>query len=235
MEIIDSNPAIAYVRDNYIYYVRASNTAGTSWNAPLKVVDDSLGALYVCPLAAVNGNPAIAYYQSASDDLMYIRATSKNGSNWPTSSTTIASFGRVGRYASLAVVNGVPAIAYHHSDYADLRFITAQDANGAAWNAAVIVDEVGNVGRYTSLQVVGGVPAIAYGMYLNTVDDPSYRLKYAWAKNAAGSSWNTPIMVDGRERVGEYVSLVENNGKPAIAYHDRDGGLRYAYPMPVTP
>jgi hypothetical protein len=79
--------------------------------------------------------------------------------------------------------------------------------------------------------VVAGVPAIAYNVYLNQVDDPSIRLKYAWAQDSSGYTWHPPITADGRERVGEYIFLLDVKGKPGIAYYDIDGGLRYAYPL----
>jgi hypothetical protein len=227
---IFGNPAIAYQRLYHLYYVRSSSSVGASWGAPIEVDDDSANNGEYKSMAVVNGNPAIAYSVEDTNDLMYIRANNTDGSSWPASGLTVESDGKVGMYPSLAVVNGVPAIAYQHQGAGDLRYRTAKDANGAAWNDPVIVDEIGDVGRFASLEVVGGVPAIAYNLYQVNLDDPSICLMYAWAQNATGTLWNKPITADGRERVGEYITLLDVNGKPGIAYFDRDAGLRYAYP-----
>jgi len=68
----------------------------------------------------------------------------------------------VGRYASLAVVNDRPAIAYCDNTNDDLKFVRANDADGAVWGTPVTPDGVGSVGFYASLAVVSGRPAIAY-------------------------------------------------------------------------
>jgi hypothetical protein len=232
---VDGNPAIAYQRNDHLYYVRASNGGGTSWGAPIEVDDDTAWNGEFNSMAVVNGNPAIAYFDGGNNDLMYIQSYDAQGSGWPASGLIVESDGLVGHYTSLAVVNGVPAIAYQHQGSGELRYQTAKDVNGAAWNDPVIVDEIGVVGRFASLQVVGGVPAIAYNLYQENVDDPSIRLMYAWAQNETGTLWNMPITTDGRERVGEYITLLDVNGKPGIAYFDRDAGLRYAYPLDVSP
>src|SRR5262245_61007305 len=59
--------------------------------------------------AIVNGNPAVAYYNSDDTNLMFARNSAADGSGtW--SLVTVDGTGSVGRYTSLAVVNGNPAI-----------------------------------------------------------------------------------------------------------------------------
>jgi hypothetical protein len=129
----------------------------------------------------------------------------------------VGSGGDVGQYASHAIVNGNPAIAYYNAAEKRLQFIRASNANGTAWNAPVTVDVSGFVGPYSSLQIVNGNPAISYldataGYY-------GYgTLKYVRANDASGTSWGTPVSIDGSGN-GEYSSLQVVNGRPAICYY----------------
>jgi hypothetical protein len=128
--------------------------------------------------------------------------------------TTVDSAGDVGEFASLAVVDGRPAIAYFDDTNNSLKYVLAGDATGSSWGIPVTVDSAGTVGWYTSLAVVDGRPAIAY------LDHTNEDLKYVRADDAAGSSWGTPVTVDSAGDVGEFASLAVVDGRPAIAYYD---------------
>jgi hypothetical protein len=171
-------------------------------------------------LAVVDGRPAIAYQDSDPNyDLKYVRARHATGSSWGTP-LTLDSTGYVGKYASLAVVENRPAIAYYDDTLDDLKYVRASDATGSSWGTPLTVDSTGDVGQYASLAVVENRPAIAY--YDGT-------LKYVRASDATGSSWGTPLTVDGAGVVGLYTSLAVVHGRPAIAYYDgTNGDLRFA-------
>ena len=120
----------------------------------------------------------------------------------------------VGRYNSLAVVNGYPAISYYDYLNTSLQFIRAKDASGTNWNYPQTLDSAGAPGSHTSLAIVNGYPAISYyDFYYGT-------LKFIRANDADGSSWGTPQILDSTATVGLYTSLVVVNGKPAISYYD---------------
>jgi hypothetical protein len=225
LAVADGRPAIAYYESTNLdlEYVRAEDVSGSSWGSPVTV--DSAGDVgRYASLAVVDGNPAIAYYDGSTGnyDLKYVRATDAAGSTWGTP-LTVDSNGSAGLYASLAVVDGQPAIAYWESGGLDLWYVRATDAAGSSWGTPVTVDSTGSVGWHASLAVVDGFPAIAYYDSGSNQD-----LKYVRATNAAGSSWGTPVTVDSGGDVGEYASLAEVDGRPAIAYYDHTNGhLKY--------
>ena len=179
-------------------------------------------------MAVVNGNPAIAYYDETSGDLKYCRALTTNGSAW--GAPVVAHVGGaslVGRFPSLAVVNGRPAVAYFDDTADDLKYLRANDADGATWPTAVTVASSGNVGQYAKLKVVNGRPAIAY------YDSTTFSLQFVRANDADGVTWPAPVTVEPGDLVtnivGEYASLEIVNGNPAIAYRARSADvLRYS-------
>lgn len=130
-------------------------------------------------MAVVDGNPAISYYSTLSDDLKYIRAASATGASpgdW-SSLLTLDTDGQVGWYSSLAEVHGGPAISYFDNTNGDLKFIQAGTSTGSEpedWYTPSIVARQGAVGRPSSLAVVSGNPAICYQ------DETNSSLKYAY-------------------------------------------------------
>ncbi len=104
------------------------------------------------------GFPAIAYYNTATFDLMYLEW---DGSQWL--STTVDEIGSVGRFASLAFdpADGNPAISYR-DDSNDALKLAWHD--GVSWQSQT-VDSVGSVGVGTSLafnDFGSGFASIAY-------------------------------------------------------------------------
>ena len=100
--------------------------------------------------------------------------------------------------------------------------------SGASWGTPVTIDSSGDVGLNNSLALIGGYPAISY------YDKTNENLKYIRANDASGSTWGVSMLVDGAggDNVGEYTSLAEVNGSPAISYR---GSLRFARLAPTTP
>ena len=163
----------------------------------------------------VNGNPAIAYYNSTESSLMFARNSAADGSGTWTI-TTVDHAGTVGQECSLAIVNGNPAISYVDLSMGDLRYVRALNPNGTHWGTSGIVDSVGRVGRFTSLGVVNGNPGISYH------DETNGDLKYARALDNNGTNWAPPVTVDtgAAAIVGFSTSMCMVNGYPAISYHD---------------
>ena len=82
-----------------------------------------------------------------------------------------------GGWSSLAMVGGVPQVAFYNYSTGTLWHVRAVNADGSTWLQPEEVDD-GNgganaVGRHASMVDVGGNPGIAY--YDSTDDD----LKYA--------------------------------------------------------
>ena len=142
-----------------------------------------------------------------------------SGSAWP-APVVVDSANFVGTWASLAVVNGNPAICYYDHSLQVIKYTRATDPEGTAWGAPVTV----NIGVSVtpsdySMAVVNGNPAISYH------GGPNDDLMYIRATDANGSAWGTPLLVDGNGNF-YHPSLRIVGGNPAIAYSGT-GGLWY--------
>ncbi|HOY28550.1 MAG TPA: T9SS type A sorting domain-containing protein, partial [Flavobacteriales bacterium] len=80
-----------------------------------------------------------------------------NGSAW---GTPVQVDGVGGRFGSLAIVDGVPAIAYQGAG--DLRYAKASDANGNGWTVTSNLGAPSHAIQYPSLVVNGTHTGIAY-------------------------------------------------------------------------
>lgn len=182
------------------------------------VDDDGNCADHVTSLTLVDGCPAISYDEYSNDDLRYARATTPYG-NVATDWTVRASpdnAGYSGRYSSLGVVAGNPAISYlDGGTNQDLKYVRATDSTGSAWGTPITLDGAGVLlGSHTSLAVVSGFPAISY------VDWENGYLKYIRANDTTGSAWQTPVTPDGSGNGMLSTTLLVVNGNPAISYYD---------------
>jgi|GEM_PF-1101409 len=186
-------------------WVGRLNTDGTA-DTTLDRDDGDLGRFN--SLVAVNGNPAISYYDATGKDLRFVRSTDANGGGWGLP-LILDSTDDVGAGTSMAMANiggdiftvdtrstldtaddtvrvtataniGTPSIAYHDTTTGDLKYVVSYNANGSDWAQPVVVRTGVNAGRHLNLLVVDDIPAIAY--YDNATDD----LKYIRASNPAG-------------------------------------------------
>ncbi|MBN2083341.1 PKD domain-containing protein, partial [bacterium] len=236
LAVVDGCPAISYYDNTNkdLKYARATTSTGASasdWSQ-IVTVESSAGTIGLyTSLAVVDGCPAISYYDSTNDNLKYARATTSTGgstSGW-TQKVVVDYTGDVGRYTSLAVIDGCPAISYFDSTNDDLKYARATTGTGASasdWTQIVTVDSTGNVGFITSLAVVDGYPAISY------YDQSNQDLKYARATTSTGGSasdWTQIVTVDSTGNVGDFTSLAVVAGCPAISYLDTSNfDLKYA-------
>ncbi|MBN2081206.1 hypothetical protein JW859_03250 [bacterium] len=171
-------------------------------------------------LAIVDGNPAIAMFDTGSSMLTYMRATDPQGSLWYEPFVIDNTVG-TGLYASLQVINGNPAVSYYNSGPSEVMYLRADDAQGSSWtNTPVVIDGPVGLSTSTSLAYIDGNPAIAY------VDSGPDILKYRRATTAAGTGdtaadWaDAPLTLDASGNIGGFPSLKVISGNPAIAYWD---------------
>ncbi len=94
--------------------------------------------------------------------LAFTRATDALGSSWG-EPQTLDSFYYLdtGTAASMAIVNGLPAIAYR-GGYSGLSYVSAMDSVGSSWGAPLILDSYGDLAVTSSLAEVAGSAAIFY-------------------------------------------------------------------------
>ncbi|MES2595893.1 MAG: autotransporter-associated beta strand repeat-containing protein [Verrucomicrobiota bacterium] len=190
----------------------------------------------------VNGNPAIAYYDSVGGDIYYIRSSDANGGGWPnpelidSGDAVVDTVGAnpssaVGVGISMTVANlggdlltkdnrgtettaddevtisgtvatsGTPVIAYGDATNSKIRYVVANNVNGAGNNGVGLGQPMtnwstpkeipgldGNVSTHFTLNVVDGFPALTY-QTLNPINNTK-ALKYIRALNAAGLTHN---------------------------------------------
>ena len=118
--------------------------------------------------------------------------------------------GNVGKYTSLAVIDGHPAIAYSDNSTAVTKYIRADDAMGTAWSMTPVTIDPSE-GGWTFLTTVSERPAVSY-------EGGDQDLYYARAKDATGSQWNAPqpIVTEGWVPRQNSILIVEDC--PAINY-----------------
>ena len=194
----------------------ATHASGGNWSAP--VVVEATGYVGKYPsLAAVNGNPAITYYDETNGSLKFIRATNASGSAWA-APITLDTTGNVAPHAVMAVVNGYPAVAYLVAP-ADVRFIRATNASGTAWAAPITLDSTNTLYgadsmNALSMAIVNGNPAVAYVGFSG--------INFIRATNENGTTWGYRLSLTENSSCRSSISLAVVNGLPSIAYYSHD-------------
>jgi len=139
---------------------------------------------------------------------------------WTWTDTMVDNEYDAGRWNSIAMNGGNPAISYYvyQPPGADMAGVKYAWYDGAAWNDEVVFwagDNTLHPGQYTSLAFSGGNPSISW--YYPQAGDLYYSKKNgAWV--------NTRIDNGGvNTGVGRYTSIAfDNAGNPAISYYDVD-------------
>jgi hypothetical protein len=200
-------PAIAYNDDTEgaVKYVRATDSWGSSWGSPVTMDASTSGGSI--SLAIINGNPAVSFLTASfNGTLKYVRAADAAGSVWG-SPVTIDECSDLTRGASLAIVNGNPAISYQGDSH--LKYVRASDVDGSEWDSIMIVDDTWLSGSDSSLTVVNGSPAISYYMG---------GLCYARADSPDGGTW-TVLSIISDSAIGNWTSQGIVDGYPAVSYY----------------
>jgi hypothetical protein len=239
MIVVNGNPAIAYFDSTkgQIRYIRALDANGYSWGEEV-IVDPSVGTTNkMISMEIVGGNPAIAYIENiGTSSLRFARSNNVDGGDgsWQISTVDSVSFGSIiiDHEVSLSVINGNPAIAYFdaRASFPAVYYKRASTTTGSSdadWSGArvKIEDSINTNNNGGSLTTIGGRPAFAW----DGTGSPSNGLKYVRANDADGADWagGINIEVDMTGTIGIYTSLIEVNGKPAIAYINSGVGLKY--------
>ncbi|MCB1187861.1 PKD domain-containing protein [bacterium] len=177
----------------------------TALELPVEPVNDIV-------LLDVHGSPALFYYDNDTDDLLYVRASNPQGSQWPASTLlSINSYTRGKR--SALMVDGRPALGFSGTGAPGLKFIHASDETGGSWGSPTTIDPTSGSTFYVDALQVAGNPAFAYR------DSANAKLRYIRAADATASSWDTPVDVDTQDIPGNFCSMAIVNGNPAISYN----------------
>jgi hypothetical protein len=223
--IANGKLCVGYLQGQQLAFVRATTAGGGTWFAPQLLAAGGVG----CSLAAVGGNPALAYHDGASS-VYFIRASDANGQAWG-SPHLIASGSNdfLGVFPALAVIGGVPAIVCNDATAFTSGvswFVLAGNSTGTTWGTKRRISASGQYGVSTNLlELSDGTPCASLAKSSGT--DFS-QLQFGLAANTSGSSWNPPIpILDGNCLAGISGGLRLIGGRPAMAYSDADAGKIY--------
>jgi hypothetical protein len=174
LAMIGGSPAISYYDNSGhdLMYVRAADADGNDWSTPVTVFDDGISGNFNC-LTEVDGRPAICFYRwddgTFSGQLRYTFSIDNVGAQWMTNVAMLVDgdfASDVGAGTSMAVIGGVPVIAYYDSQNRDLKLARAIDAAGVNWGTPQVIDNAEATGDSPSLVNLNGFPAVAYYEYL---------------------------------------------------------------------
>ncbi len=217
--LVSGNPAVMYsTQESFggvtgaLNYVRATNSAGSTWGTPVTITNFStFSTAAFISLKVVNGIPSASYRNTGDGNLYYVRANDALGSSWM-APVSLGAMGFLG--TSLTTVSGNPAVAYHGSSN-NLNYIRANDATGSSWGSPIVIEFAGDIGKSPSLAVISGNPAIAYTDYENDV------MKYARSSTVTGGAtgdWTSiSLSIVGQ---AANTTLLEVNSNPAISYYE---------------
>ncbi|MCC7477024.1 PKD domain-containing protein [bacterium] len=241
---VEGNPAILHYNVNSmtVHYSRANTSTGTtavSWSAGTSITIDSSGSSTFEGLSAaiVSGNPALAYFNGTSGSLRYVRSATTTGANAADWSGLItvdsAANHSIGRWCSLAVISGNPAIIYVDEDTnigsEITKFARASNTTGqvaANWTGGTKASvDAGNGMLYMSLAEVSGQPGFVMQ------DDAGVGFKFRRAKTSTGGAaadWSgagsSNFVLDPGNESGLYGSLGFVNSLP-VAVHVKGDGM----------
>jgi PKD repeat protein len=165
-----------------------------------------------------SSKPMISYYLGdGSHDLRFARASvtgPNDAGDWDKS--TVDSTGLVGKWSSLAIVHGKPAISYYDSSNDDQKYARANDATpseSSDWTKHMM----GFSGGRSGLLQVGEVPMIVW------YDSQQGDLECARGKVAEPNSltdW-TYHSIETTGDVGDFPTLALYEGRPLVTYYNR--------------
>ena len=164
-------------------------------------------------------NPHISYYDATTGDLRYAFIDS-DSAEWKI--VIVDSEGDVGWYTSLVIFNDAPRIAYYDRTHGGIKYAYCEETcdDSAEWSfitVAVTGEIPTGLERAISLAVDGSdIPSIAYYDV-----DGGKNLKYVVCSSSncvTGAVKSTAV--ESPNDVGQYPSIVLDDGKPSISYYD---------------
>jgi len=236
LAVINGLPAVAFSEYDRtrITYVQAADTDGAAWGTPVEV--ELQYARDAISLAEVNHRPAVAYDMNSGSmfSVWYERAGDAAGTNWAVPSTAIDGGVADAKYASLAIVNGHPAVAFQRlSGNGELYYTYSTDINGGSWATPIQVytDVAAAVGANAELLLVGGHPAIACYVDAGPTKRRPFYVRNADAEGTGPWDSPSPTPADIRDPVtsGLWISMAVVGSQPYMAFYDMgDMNLRCA-------
>lgn len=187
----------------------------------------------VSSIMDLNGDPLLAYHNElgiSSGSLRVCGAIDYESFDWRAPQALegepLTPAQDFGRYCSIALIGGFPAVAYYDAANGQLRYIRANELDGSDWHMQppiTISDNFGStVGLSPQLLYVNGRPAVCF------VDLTTSSVLYRRADDNQGLAWSGATWAataGGANIVSSISAIVLSNGNPAVAYANADGSL----------
>ena len=188
------------------------------------------GVGFTLPLSALAlaisaGNPAIAYYDSESRQLWFIRANDAQGSSWPGAGVLVEAGGPgidTGIRQILLEVEGRPAVFYQETNFSDrLIYKRADDTVGTTWPGAGMLVATITSSNPASLPVTAATDGVNTGVaYIRDTTLYYRRL------SDVGGSFEAEELVNSAGAL-DSPSLTFVDGRPALSYYEATLGDLY--------
>jgi len=205
-----------------IRYLHSDDADGINWSVLPYAVDGSAGVLsglYTSAVTFSDGSGVgVAYYDATNADLRYARSMDDTLITFVNQGLDAAPGFDCGRSASMALVDGRPAVAYYACEQPGtinprIAFMIADDVRGEVWSTATVPGNGSN--DAVSLALIDGQPAIAHQTSLGEV---TYTRSWNYDQMLqcdATSIYTTtgPVPAGG-------ISLKEIAGHPCVAFYD---------------
>jgi hypothetical protein len=149
-----------------VFFTASDDTAGQNWPTPLTIHNSVDYPAYCGALQLVAGRPAVAFHDDTTDRVRFQRAKDAEGAEWNNAVAAAPlslSNSLTGQFLSMAVVNGLPAIAYADPGLG-VQLVLARTPAGSSWNAPVAVDSTAADAHWIALTAYGSRPAVAYAV-----------------------------------------------------------------------
>jgi hypothetical protein len=230
----DGRPAVAYHGESagqQLYFLRANDSLGATWTAGDRVEVAAATAGDVCEMLIIDGNPAVAYTDDT-EALNYTRADDATGmGTWAAPSvlweaSTAPGADDTVSYASLAVVNSNPAVAFTSTDGSNtsVRYIRGANAQGSSWGSFkdIVADGTAD---YPDLAFLNDVPTV---VYRSTAGGDS-GLRYVQSTDLLGTFWGDAEVPDDGADTGYFPQVGYASGRPMVFSRDAaNGDIRFA-------
>lgn len=141
LKILNGNPAVFYNDETgRAKVIRASNSTGTLWAAPVNI--SNLSNHQILAVTLVNGNPAVCAKSNITNMIYYVRSTDTAGTVWPIgatqlykANTLVGLTGNNGKSAcTMDYVNNSLCIVMSELDSNSLYINRSLDAVGGLWS-----------------------------------------------------------------------------------------------------
>jgi PKD repeat protein len=221
----DGLPLVVYQQGVNLSCLRAENTLGQTWSAPLDIYYSGNGT---APCAAtISGVPALAFETSGANgfNLIYVMAKDAAGTEWNApyfvckGPATLQPSGD----PQLFELDGHPAIMYQTDasfGARELYCYKANDALGQSWDAGTVIGPDNVVGM-SRVRMINQRPAVAF-TWRNEAEN-RYELAFACATDMSATAWGEAVQIRALPAgtpgdVCYGIDLIQAGWLPAVAY-----------------